>query len=81
MGGVVIALHGAGQRASHTARDWADALELGYALVSVESSQLMSPMYRSWPDQESAAEGIAWAAQLATLARSSAYPASTRPRP
>ncbi|GAA1564022.1 hypothetical protein GCM10009789_16480 [Kribbella sancticallisti] len=64
-GGVVVALHGAGQRARHAMRDWAGVLELGYALVGVESSQLMSPMYRTWPDPEAAREDIARAlAQL-----------------
>lgn len=57
--GVVVALHGAGQRAAHAARDWAPVLELGYALVAVESSQLMSPMYRTWPDPEAARADIA----------------------
>ncbi|MFC5261761.1 alpha/beta hydrolase [Kribbella qitaiheensis] len=52
--GVVVALHGAGQRASHAMRDWAGVLELGFALVGVESSRLMSPMYRTWPDKEAA---------------------------
>ncbi|MEV6417044.1 alpha/beta hydrolase [Kribbella sp. NPDC051718] len=57
--GVVVALHGAGQRARHAMRDWAGVLELGYALVGVESSQLMSPMYRTWPDPGEAAKDIA----------------------
>jgi predicted esterase len=57
--GVVVALHGAGQRAAHAARDWAGVLELGYALVCVESSRRMSPMYRTWPDREHAAADIA----------------------
>jgi dienelactone hydrolase len=57
--GVVVALHGAGQRARHAMRDWAGVLELGYALVGVESSQLMSPMYRTWPDPGAAAKDIA----------------------
>jgi predicted esterase len=57
--GVVVALHGAGQRAGHAMRDWAGVLELGYALVGVESSQLMSPMYRTWPDPAEAAKDIA----------------------
>ncbi len=56
---VVVALHGAGQRATHAARDWAPVLDLGCALVCVESSQLMSPMYRTWPDPEAAREDIA----------------------
>lgn len=57
-GGVVVALHGAGQRASHAMRDWSGVLELGYALVGVESSQLMSPMYRTWPDPAESAKDI-----------------------
>jgi predicted esterase len=57
--GVVVALHGAGQRARHAMRDWAGVLELGYALVGVESSQLMSPMYRTWPDPAQSAKDIA----------------------
>jgi predicted esterase len=65
VGGVVVALHGAGQTAARAAADWAGVLELGYALVSVESSQRMSPMYRTWPDPELAREDIARAlAQL-----------------
>ncbi|TDD52663.1 phospholipase [Kribbella antibiotica] len=57
--GVVVALHGAGQRAAHAQRDWASVLDLGYALVCVESSRRMSPMYRTWPDPEQAAADIA----------------------
>ncbi|MEV0801851.1 alpha/beta hydrolase [Kribbella sp. NPDC050281] len=57
--GVVVALHGAGLRATHSAQDWAGVLELGYGLVCVESSQRMSPMYRTWPDRERAADDIA----------------------
>lgn len=57
--GVVVALHGAGQRASHAMRDWAAVLELGCALVGVESSRLMSPMYRTWPDKEAAEHDLA----------------------
>jgi predicted esterase len=56
---VVVALHGAGQRATHAARDWSPVLDLGCALVCVESSQLMSPMYRTWPDPDAAREDIA----------------------
>ncbi|MEU4601433.1 alpha/beta hydrolase [Kribbella sp. NPDC023972] len=57
--GVVVALHGAGQRATHAARDWASVTSLGYALVCVESSQLMSPMYRTWPDPSRSRDDIA----------------------
>ncbi|MGC4936784.1 alpha/beta hydrolase [Kribbella sp. DT2] len=56
---VVVALHGAGQRAAHSARDWAPVLDLNSALVCVESSQLMSPKYRTWPDPEAARADIA----------------------
>ncbi|ADB29185.1 phospholipase/Carboxylesterase [Kribbella flavida DSM 17836] len=56
---VVVALHGAGQTARHAARDWASVLDLGCALVCVESSQLMSPRYRTWPDPAAAADDIA----------------------
>ncbi|WP_112244928.1 alpha/beta hydrolase [Kribbella monticola] len=58
-GGVVVALHGAGQTAARAAADWAEVLELGYALVCVESSQRMSPMYRTWPERDRAVEDIA----------------------
>ncbi|MFK4088571.1 serine aminopeptidase domain-containing protein [Kribbella sp. NPDC020789] len=57
--GVVVALHGAGQRAEHARRDWAGVLDLGYSLVCVESSRRMSPMYRTWPDPDQAAADIA----------------------
>lgn len=59
--GVVVALHGAGQRATHAARDWASVTALGYALVCVESSQLMSPMYRTWPDPSRSSADVAQA--------------------
>ncbi|MFI5734243.1 phospholipase [Kribbella sp. NPDC051587] len=57
--GVVMALPGAGQRAEHARRDWAGVLDLGHALVCVESSRRMSPMYRTWPDPELATADIA----------------------
>ena len=57
--GVVVALHGAGQTASHARRDWGGVLEHGYALVCVQSSRRMSPMYRTWPDRDQAAADIA----------------------
>lgn len=57
-GGVVVALHGAGQAAARAATDWAEVLKLGYALVCVESSQRMSPMYRTWPERDRAIEDI-----------------------
>lgn len=57
--GVLVALHGAGQRAEHARRDWSAALDRGYAVLAVESTQRMSPRYRTWPDQELAAKDIA----------------------
>ncbi|MEU0095959.1 alpha/beta hydrolase [Kribbella sp. NPDC006257] len=57
--GVVVALHGAGQGAERAAMDWGGVLELGYALVCVESSQRMTPTYRTWPERERAVEDIA----------------------
>ena len=57
--GVVVALHGAGQTAARARADWAGVLERGYALVCVQSSRRMSPMYRTWPDREDAAADIA----------------------
>nr|WP_238351646.1 phospholipase [Kribbella shirazensis] len=71
--GVVVALHGAGQRAEHARRDWAAVVELGYALVCVQSSYRMSPMYRTWPDPEQARADIARA--LAELPAELAQPA------
>ncbi|GAA1609939.1 hypothetical protein GCM10009742_70740 [Kribbella karoonensis] len=57
--GVVVALHGAGQTAAHARADWSAVLDHGYALVCVESSRRMSPMYRTWPDRAQAAADIA----------------------
>ncbi|MGW1340811.1 alpha/beta hydrolase [Kribbella sp. NPDC002412] len=57
--GVVVALHGAGQRATRAGRDWASVTSLGYALLCVESSQQMSPMYRTWPSPEQSRDDVA----------------------
>ncbi|TCC45965.1 phospholipase [Kribbella capetownensis] len=57
--GVVVALHGAGLTAAHSAREWAGVLPLDHALVCLESSQRMSPMYRTWPDRDHAVADIA----------------------
>ncbi|RZT28396.1 hypothetical protein EV649_2173 [Kribbella sp. VKM Ac-2569] len=66
--GVVVALHGAGQRVGHARRDWGGVVELGYALACVQSSYRMSPMYRTWPDPEQARADIARAlAEVAGL--------------
>ena len=43
-------------------------VELGYALVCVQSSYRMSPMYRTWPDPEQARADVARAlAEIADL--------------
>jgi hypothetical protein len=55
---VVVALDGAGRRAAKAHEQWAAVLDIGFALLSVESSQLMSPMYRTWPDPEHARQDI-----------------------
>jgi predicted esterase len=56
--GVVVALHGAGQSARRAASDWAPVLGLGYALVCVESSQRISPNFRTWLDRDLVIEDV-----------------------
>ena len=63
--GVVVALHGTGQRATRAAKDWAPVVELGYALVCVDSSQLISPKFRTWLERDLVIQDIA--AALAAL--------------
>ncbi|WP_371661803.1 hypothetical protein [Streptomyces sp. NBC_00280] len=48
--GVLVALHGADQDATLAAEQWAAALDAGFVLVAVDSSQRSTPLYRSWPD-------------------------------
>lgn len=57
--GVVVALHGTGQRATRAAKDWAAVVELGYALVCVDSSQLISPQFRTWLDRDLVVKDLA----------------------
>ncbi|WP_432888261.1 serine aminopeptidase domain-containing protein [Kribbella sp. CA-245084] len=57
--GVVVALHGAGQTAEHAQKNWRGVLDHGYALVCVQSSQLTSSNYRTWPDPDEAAADVA----------------------
>ncbi|GAA0924033.1 hypothetical protein GCM10009554_02510 [Kribbella koreensis] len=57
--GVVVALHGTGQRATRAARDWAAVVGLGYALVCVDSSQLISPQFRTWLERDLVVRDIA----------------------
>jgi dienelactone hydrolase len=63
--GVLVVLHGAGQDAVRTVPRWASAAADGFVVVGVESSQLSTPTYRSWPDQDVASRDVA--AALATL--------------
>lgn len=57
--GVVVALHGTGQRASQAARVWAPVVQLGFALVCVDSSQLDSPQFRNWRERDLVIRDIA----------------------
>jgi dienelactone hydrolase len=63
--GVVVVLHGAGQRAARVMPRWRSAAADSLVVVAVESSQLRTPTYRSWPDQGAAARDVA--AALETL--------------
>jgi len=63
--GLLVVLHGAGQGAAATAARWAPAVDRGLVLVAVESSQLTTPTYRTWPDPAAAAADVA--AALGTL--------------
>jgi predicted esterase len=62
---LLVVLHGAGQDAAQAAKQWSTAVEHGLLLVAVESSQLSTPTYRTWPDPEAAAADVA--AALGTL--------------
>ncbi|MFI1357503.1 GNAT family N-acetyltransferase [Streptomyces sp. NPDC020898] len=48
--GVLVVLHGADQDAALAAEQWAPAVDAGFVLVAVDSSQRSTPLYRSWPD-------------------------------
>jgi hypothetical protein len=56
--GVLVALHGAGQHAGTAAAAWHPATGDGFVVLAVESSQLSTPTYRSWPDQAVAARDV-----------------------
>ena len=62
---LLLVLHGAGQDAVQAAASWTAAVDHGLVLVAVESSQLSTPTYRTWPDLEAAAADVN--AALATL--------------
>ncbi len=65
--GVLVVLHGAGQDAAAAAVRWSAAVEHGFLLVAVDSSQLSTPTYRTWPDTDAATVDIA--AALATMSK------------
>jgi len=56
--GLLVTLHGAGDDASGAARQWQAAVDAGFVLVAVESSQRSTPRYRSWPDPALAARDL-----------------------
>ena len=57
--GLLVALHGAEEDAGDAMVAWSAAVENGFAVLAVRSSQRTSPAYRSWPDQTRAAAEIA----------------------
>ena len=57
--GLLVALHGAEEDAGDAIVSWEAAVELGFGVLAVRSSQRTSPAYRSWPDQTRAAAEIA----------------------
>lgn len=48
--GLLVALHGADETAAHALVEWQSAVDAGFVLVAIESSQRNTPAYRSWPD-------------------------------
>ena len=62
---VLVVLHGAGQDAAAGAARWSAATDEGLLVVAVDSSQLSTPTFRTWPDDAAAAADVA--AALATL--------------
>ncbi|MEW2119264.1 alpha/beta hydrolase [Streptomyces sp. NPDC005474] len=56
--GVLVALHGADQNATLAGEQWAAAMDAGFVLVAVDSSQRSTPLYRSWPDTDVAIRDI-----------------------
>ncbi|MEO3744062.1 hypothetical protein [Plantactinospora sp. B5E13] len=56
--GLLVALHGAGQDAHDAVTQWRAAVDAGYLLLALDSSQRNTPTYRSWPDPEVADRDI-----------------------
>ncbi|HET9494018.1 MAG TPA: dienelactone hydrolase family protein [Chloroflexia bacterium] len=51
---VVIALHGNGSNIQQTMRGWRPALDMGWALAALQSSQMSGPTTFIWDNQETA---------------------------
>ncbi len=51
---VVMALHGNGSNIAQTLRGWRPALEMGWALAAVQSSQMAGPTTFIWDNRETA---------------------------
>jgi predicted esterase len=66
--GVLVALHGAGEDATDAANAWQPAVELGWVVLAVVSTQRNTPTYRSWPDASVGARDVK--AALAALSDS-----------
>jgi predicted esterase len=56
--GVLVALHGAGEDADDAGEAWASAVDAGWLLLAVESTQRNTPTYRSWPEHEVAVRDV-----------------------
>lgn len=63
--GLIVALHGAGQDATDAIDQWRAAVNAGFLLMALDSTQRNTPTYRSWPDPAVGSRDIA--AALATL--------------
>ncbi len=57
--GLLVALHGAEEDGTDALRAWRGAVDCGFAVHAVRSSQRTSPRYRSWPDAERAESELA----------------------
>ncbi|HEY0698889.1 MAG TPA: alpha/beta hydrolase [Micromonospora sp.] len=64
--GLLLALHGAGEDAHDAAEAWGAAVDAGHLLVTIDSTQLNTPMYRSWPDPSVGLRDIAAALETLT---------------
>ena len=70
--GVLVVLHGAQEEALQTAADWQAAMESGFVILAVRSTQQSSPSFRTWPDQAVVARDVA--AALRTVPEATTLP-------